>query len=1248
MLLLTLAHSTVVYSAQTYEDHRTARIAIRCPATPINHVEVLVDFVRTVRMTAFVCICIMVFCSVVFSQGSAGRILGNITDQTGAVIPGVTVTIRDVDRGTTRTVITDEAGVYNAPNLPPGTYTVRAELSGFAPVERTNVKLEVGQDVRIDAALKPGQQNELVTVEAEGSLVQTNNAELGGTIANAVINDLPLNGRNFENLLDLRPGVSKYPGNSGWTNSTNGGRPHDNYFMVEGINSNDPWMAQSMMNAVMAAGDAGTVLPIDAIEEFKTQQNPGSEYGWKPGAVVNVGVKSGTNALHGTAYAYGRNGSWDARNFFERPTDPRVDLQLEQFGGSLGGALQKDKFFYFLNFEQQRYSVGNAVQHRVPVTAAGVGSATQNLIAACNAAKASGPITPLSAQLAGMSTDCVPLGNYPGLFPVNPGTTSNLAIATSLASENQINSGLGKVDYHLNTKHAFSGMYFISPGNGVFVDNPNLQIAQPWLTNQYARSQVFSGNWTWVARNNVVNSFRAGYSHYYQVFQSVDHSQNPASYTYNGSTYHIYTGQTNPLYYGLPTMSFQGGFNFQMGLGWPKTVGPDGVYQFTDSVSILHGKHAIKFGGEILINQSTNNVTANTKGPVRFPNLAGFFNGNMNRAQFTAGDFLRHLQNEGYGAYIQDDWQVSPRLTVNLGLRYEVNTVLKETNNLIGNFDPNLGLVQAGKQVGSVMDSNLNKFAPRLGLAWDISGNGRTVIRAGGGIYFEQGSFDALMALGNLLGLRTLPTGVALYTNGNPNPTTAGGNINVGAITFTGGALGAQNTPGTVKFNWANNGPNTPIYSASPVCGDGTVRLPSGLTPQPCTIMGVDRNLRTPYVGKWNLDFQHGITPNLSIDIAYVGNHAAKLVGLSDINQPRFIGGFSPGWGNPAIPTSPAGKCVASAPRYDNCNPDTGAEQAARPFNSKFPYLSYINFLSNNNVSNYHGLQVSMTQRTSHGISFVAGYTLAHALAMSPDNWRFLNPINANNTRDLYGPSQFDVRHRFTFSTTYAIPAINAPAQLLKGWSINSIVSMQSGLPWGINDATTDFSGTGEINAQNTDGERWNFFGSPEDFKTTKALLSTNGGGGGIPYFAGTSNANCLAKAVTAGPMAVASLANLGCYVSGSSMLIPPAFGSYGNLGHNVFRGMPFYNWDFSVTKSTKIKESFSAQFRAEFFNVLNHPNISNPFGGPGGDNSFTDPSATAGSSFGFRPQTPDVTSSNPVLGSGGPRAIQLGLKLIF
>jgi hypothetical protein len=846
--------------------------------------------------------------------------------------------------------------------------------------------------------------------------------------------------------------------------------------------------------------------------------------------------------------------------------------------------------------------------------------------------------------LAGQSTSCVPLANYPGLFPVNSGS-NGLNINTSLASENRIDSGLVKVDYHLNANHALSGLYFISPGAGAIVDSPGTQIAQPWLASQFARSQIGFGNWVWTPNSRWVNSFRAGYSHYYAGTRPADSGQNPANYTYNGSTYHIYTGQTNPAYFGLPGIFFGGGFSFGFGQGsGSNTGGPNGVFDFTDSISVLHRNHAFKFGGEILVNQATNNSGGGTQGGLVFPNLQKFFTGTIQFAVFNVGNFLRHFRNEGYTVFVQDDWRVKPRLTLNLGLRYELYTVIKESGNLMGNFDPSLGWVQVGKQIGAPFNGDHNNFAPRAGLAWDVRGNGRTVIRAAGGIYFEQYSYNSFQ------GLSRTATGVRLYTNGNATPFTAGGTINVGNITPSGSALGSATTPGTLRYNWANNNSSTPLFTASPACGDGTVTLSSGLKPQPCNALGVDRNLRTPYVTTWTLDIQHAITRSLSVDVAYVGNHATKLLGLTDLNQPNLLGGFSPGWGNPANPNSAAGQCLASASTgYDNCNPDTGAEQAARPFNSRFPYLRYINWLSNSNFSNYNGLQASMTQRTSHGVSYVLGYTYSHSLAESPDNGPDVaRPIDSHNIRNLYGT--FGAAHKVTASATYAIPGIKSPGQFLRGWSLNSIVSVLSGLPWDVNDQTTDFSGTGEY--ANSNGERWDFFGNPNDFKTSKTLIGTNcdptGCAGGIPYFPGTSNPACLAKSQAMGALGVASLTNLGCYAAGSSVLIPPAFGSYGTSGAGIFRSMPFYNVDLSVTKIWQLKDRYKAQFRAEFFNILNHPNISNPVHGLWGDATYTDPSADAGVSFGFRPQTPDVASSNPVLGSGGPRAIQLGLKLIF
>src|SRR6266566_3401476 len=235
-----------------------------------------------------------------FSQGNAGPIAGAVFDSNGGVIAGATVTILDVQRGTARTLTTDGSGSYNAPNLLPGSYKVRAEFAGCMIIERQNIVLEVGQEIRVDLTLEPGQQTETITVTESLPLVNTTNAELGGTLSNQTINDLPLNGRNFANLLQLRPGVTMYPGGSGWTQSSNGMRAKDNVYMVDGVNSSDPWMGQSVMNAVMAGGDAGTILSIDSIDEFKTEQNPRAEYGWKPGSIVNVGVKSGTNRYHGT------------------------------------------------------------------------------------------------------------------------------------------------------------------------------------------------------------------------------------------------------------------------------------------------------------------------------------------------------------------------------------------------------------------------------------------------------------------------------------------------------------------------------------------------------------------------------------------------------------------------------------------------------------------------------------------------------------------------------------------------------------------------------------------------------------------------------------------------------------------------------------------------------------------------------------------------------------------------------------
>src|SRR5579863_6718609 len=304
-----------------------------------------------------------------FSQTVTGRLLGTVADQSGAAVAGATVVLTDVQRGTSRTVLTDESGNYVAPELQPGTYKVRAEAKGFKTVERPNIPVEVGTDLRVDITLPAGSVSETVVVTDEVPLIDTTSSTLGGTLSNAQINDLPLNGRNYENLLQLRPGVMRYPGGGFSTTSTNGLRAEDNAYFVEGLFNSEPFSGQAIINGAGIAGDSATILPIDAIQEFNVQENPAAEYGWKPGAVINVGLKSGTNAFHGTAFAFGRDGAMDARNYFNAAPAAKTSRTLEQFGGTFGGAIVKDKAFFFGAYEGQRYDVGNSYSVSTPSTA---------------------------------------------------------------------------------------------------------------------------------------------------------------------------------------------------------------------------------------------------------------------------------------------------------------------------------------------------------------------------------------------------------------------------------------------------------------------------------------------------------------------------------------------------------------------------------------------------------------------------------------------------------------------------------------------------------------------------------------------------------------------------------------------------------------------------------------------------------------------------------------------------------------
>ena len=1169
---------------------------------------------------------VLLFSVPLFSQGNNGRILGTVTDQTGGVISGATVSIIDKDRGVARTLTTDDAGEYNAPTLIPGTYTVRAEAKGFKTLERQNVVLEVGKEVRVDLTVQPGEQTQSVTVTEAIPLVETTNATLGGTLNNADINDLPLNGRNYQYLLSLRPGVMVQPGGGPWTQSTNNIRPDESAWMVEGVINASFYDARPVTGASSFITDGATILPIDAIQEFNLEENPKAEYGWKPGAVVNVGIRSGTNTLHGAAYAFGRDDSFDARNIFNPAPDAsgncgqatcaKLPLTLEQFGGVVGGPIKKDKLFFFAGYEGMRSFIGNAFATTLPATSA-LGKPKSSMVDAINAVASSGGgfntalLSPVSLKLLGCTVGATAAATActGGLMQNAPATSTNYL--STFPNTNTSNNGVAKLDYRINSKHMINGMLWIGRYVGDGEDHPIVNPA--WLDTAIIPNWTVVGNEVWTPSSTVVNELRLGYTRNGQRLLPDDRNVFA-----DGVSYPLNTGVTS--FGGFPTVRISGfgpgGRVLGSWNGRPVENGPNPFYDLTDSVSYLKGKHALKFGGEYA-HVETDFEVHDTRGTIFFDGkktagvtdcagkscpLEDFFAGKPARAQQLVGNPLRKMTWMDAAGFVQDDWRVTSKVIVNLGLRYSYTSPMKEANGLLATFDPRLGMVQQGSaSVGNTLvKPDYRDFSPRLGFAWDVTGKGTTVVRAGASIIyssFAAASFVQQAGLSNFNGgsIAAIPTGgcrvVAIPSC--PAGQTFGGTIDLGTVNYTGSQLG-----------W-----NTVVFPGGGVsCTDPAT--PGG---KPCNISGVDPNLRTPYITNWNLSVTRAFTNNLSLEVGYVGNHGTRLAGFTDLNQ------FSPG-------------------------------TSVRPYATAFPYLNYINFNSNYGYSNYNSLQATLTKRVSHGLNFTAGYTYGHGLDNGSENRFGPLPQDSTNPRAEYASGDFDVRNRFTFTTGYEIPGKKGFGQLLEGWKINSIVSIQSAQPWNIGDTTDDFSGGNDLN------DRWDFFGNPRDFKSgansipyctgfgkTVACTSQSGIDGTVYAFPNSAamGAQCTAVAPDLG-----TLATGGCFVDGNSVMVPPATGHFGTMGRNIFRDNGFRNWDLSLFKTFTFKERYSAQFRFEVFDVLNRATISNPNGANNGSHNGDDPSNT--SSFANGSQTPDFATGNPIIGSGGNRAIQLGLKLNF
>jgi hypothetical protein len=1113
---------------------------------------------------------VILWCTLAFAQGYLSSINGTVTDKSGAVVPGAKVTVTNKAKGISHTFTSNQVGVYAAPNLEPGDYEVMAEASGFGTMTRTDLHLEVAHALRIDFELQPGVAKETVSVSEVTPLVNTSNAVLESTFSNREINQLPLQGRDFQNLVVLNPGVERRPGGGFLSISSNGNRVEDNNFIVDGIDDNDAYYGTTVINAEGVEGTPATHLPIDAIQEFNVQSSPEAEYGWKPGAIVNIGIKSGTNDFHGSAYYFHRNSAFDARNYFNPAPDPLSALRLHEFGGSIGGPIKKDKLFFFANYEGVRDVVGNPLQLNTPLTVP-AGDPTISIPDAVAECTAADNCNDLSLSLL----------KY---FPANNGK-ANAADPTlsnfDFNNTNREDNGIAKVDYQLNEKNNLSARYFA--GDSTQVEEAHNVLQPYWLDLADTRAQVLGASWNWMPTNNVVNQLRFGFNRFGQRIFAGDHTVDP-------TTYGINTGVTDPLDFGFPEINISGFNRLGGSANWPLLTTPNLTYQITDNVSWTHGRHSIKFGGEFRTGSTDNLRDIDGKGYIRFSGLEEFVSGDYRYGFIKSGDTHRVVSQNSFGGYVQDDWRMTSRLTITGGLRYDITLPIHEQHDLLANFDPATGIQQVGKQIDTPYNTDGNNFAPRLGFAWDIFGTGKTVLRAGTGIIYEIPHISLFISQNSAeaLGLGTIPSGA----NGIAIP---GGTITAADLRVN-------------DLNWSSAGPIFgDIPSTKLTCDPDT----------PCSILGVDRNIKTPYSISWNFNIEQQLSPTTALQVAYVGNHGVKLYSVRNINQNLwYYDWVANGMGDP----------------YEDTDGYSG-----RPFANPtlcgthcYPYLADVEMLQNKDSSIYHGLQVTVRQRTYKGIEFVAGYTWAHAIDQYGSN-RSYDWEDPNNGLLERGDASSDIRHRFTFAFTYLTPKVQRWDPVLGGWTFNTILNFETGRPIDLYDGDSAFSGA------YTGNDRWNMYGNASNLKW---------GLNGIPFIPiGSSQ-----WAQVCGPYAPGLLPGIdpstdypttsdyagGCYAQNGTVLVPAQWGQFGNMRRDAFRGPAYQDVDMSLAKTFRLGERVNLQLRGEFFNIFNHTN----FAGLSANLEST--------AVGIPAYTPDVAESNPVVGSGGSRHIQLGAKFTF